>query len=161
MALARKHVSQELSQQKKNDSEVNHPDPNFLARKLKASEVSSYQINPQHTAHQITTRKHRNFPGCSRWPPINEEAPEIFILCFEKPHIDLRDGSGEDENQPQPEAKDGEPQRGEEFYQPLEKGIGSADRGVGGWSVLRAACCVRGGFVGRLAGCGRDGGGGK
>src|SRR6266581_8938520 len=123
MTFPRKHVGEKLSQKKKNDAEVDHPDPDFFAGELKASEVSSYQINQQHTANQVTARKDGNFPGCARWPPINEEAAKEFVLGFQKSHLDLGDSSEKDENQPQAEAKDSEPEGGEKFDQPVEQAI--------------------------------------
>src|SRR5436309_9160496 len=100
MTFSRKHVGEKLSQKNKNDAEVDQPDPDFFAGELKASEVSSYQINQQHTAHQVAGRKDGDFPGCSRWSPINEKAAKEFVLGFQKSHIDLRDGAGKNENQP-------------------------------------------------------------
>ncbi len=139
MTFPRKHVGQELSKQKQNDSKVDHPDSDLLPCKLKASEVSSYQINQQHTANQVTARKDGNFPGCARWPPINEEAAKEFVLGFQKSHLDLGDSSEKDENQPQAEAKDSEPEGGEKFDQPIKRAIERTGRRVGGWAVMRAA----------------------
>src|SRR6266581_9783556 len=123
MTFPRKHVGEKLSQKQKNDAEVDHPDSDLLPRKLKSSEVSSDQVNQQHTAHQVAARKDGDFPGCSRWSPINEEAAKEFVLGFQKSHLDLGDSSEKDENQPQAEAKDSEPEGGEKFDQPVEQAI--------------------------------------
>src|SRR5437870_8171522 len=139
MTFSRKHVGQELSKQKQNDSKVDHPNSNLLACKLKASEVGRDEINQQHTAHQVAGRKDGDFPGCSRWSPINEEAAKEFVLGFQKSHLDLGDSSEKDENQPQAEAKDSEPEGGEKFDQPVEQAIERTGPGGGAWSVMRAA----------------------
>jgi len=100
---------------------MNHPDPQFLAVKLKTAEVTGNEVEQEDATQEISSRKDGNFPGGALGSPVNEEAAEKLVLHFVGAKMDLRERSPKDEDESEREARDGQPERGEEFDEAIKE----------------------------------------
>src|SRR5215813_4441359 len=86
-------------------------DPQFPPCPPETSHVSGDQINQQHSAYEMATRKNRDLESAPFRRPPHKHALEITLLRFVYPEMDLRECPGKDQRHPRRETHDRQLQR--------------------------------------------------
>src|SRR5262245_20449375 len=79
------------------------------------------QVDQQHPANEVTTRKYRDLPMRSPRSPINKKTAEEFVLRPVQAKFHLCEGSHENKNETHCKTKHGKPKRGKEINQPMQQ----------------------------------------
>src|SRR5207245_8068025 len=87
-ALDGKEVGEQLPEQEQNQASMDHENADLLPSQTEALNVGGDQVDQEHGAEQVSSRKHGNFPIASR-RPVNKKAPEEAMLGGIEPFIDL------------------------------------------------------------------------